>query len=60
MGYVAKPRHGRFSPREGAPVPIAEEAGWAPGPLWKCVVKRKSQIYPTGGRTSDRPSQSEQ
>jgi len=46
--YVVMPRHGRFSPREGAPAPIAEEAGWGPGPLWKGVVKRKS-LYPTGG-----------
>jgi hypothetical protein len=25
--YVVRPRHGRFSPREGAPAPIAEEVG---------------------------------
>jgi hypothetical protein len=46
--YVVMPRQGRFGPREGAPAPIAEEAGWAPEQLWKSVVKIKS-LYPTGG-----------
>ena len=23
-----------FDPREGEPVPIAQEAGWAPEPVW--------------------------
>ena len=28
------PRPGRFTPGKG-PVPIVQEAGWAPGPVWK-------------------------
>jgi len=58
-GYVVTPRHGHCNPREGAPAPTAEEAGWVSGSLWKGVVKRKS-LYPTAVRTSDRPAQSEQ
>jgi hypothetical protein len=33
MGWVA-PRPGRFTPGERDPVPIVQEAGWAPGPVW--------------------------
>jgi hypothetical protein len=29
---------------EGVPVPIAEEAGWAPGPVWTGVKNIKSCI----------------
>jgi hypothetical protein len=34
-------------PDEGALVPIVEEAGWASGPVWMGVEKRKS-LAPTG------------
>jgi hypothetical protein len=33
MGWLA-PRPGRFTPGERDPVPIVQEAGWAPGPVW--------------------------
>jgi hypothetical protein len=33
MGWLA-PRPGRFTPQEGDPAPIVQEAGWAPGPVW--------------------------
>jgi hypothetical protein len=32
MGWLA-PRPGRFIPGND-PVPIVQEAGWAPGPVW--------------------------
>ena len=28
------PRHWPLNPRERDPVPIVQEAGWAPGPVW--------------------------
>jgi hypothetical protein len=28
---------GRFTPGKD-PVPIVQEAGWAPGPVWTCVM----------------------
>jgi len=33
-GWRSKPRPGRFTPRKKDPVPIVQEAGWAPGPVW--------------------------
>jgi hypothetical protein len=42
-----------FTPRED-PVPIVQEAGWAPGPVW---TGRKSR--PTGIRSLDRPARSQ-
>ena len=35
------------------PVPIVQEAGWAPGPVWTGGKSR-----PTGNRSSDRPARS--
>jgi hypothetical protein len=35
-GGWSAPRPGRFTPGKD-PVPIVQEAGWAPGPLWTCV-----------------------
>ena len=32
-GGWSTPRPGRFTPRKD-PVPIVQEAGWAPGPVW--------------------------
>jgi hypothetical protein len=32
-------RSGRFISREIEPVPIVQEAGWAPGPIWTGAVK---------------------
>ena len=33
MGGWSTPRPGRFTPGK-KPVPIVQEAGWAPGPVW--------------------------
>ena len=33
VGGWSTPRPGRFAPRKD-PVPIVEESGWAPGPVW--------------------------
>jgi len=33
MGWVVTPRPGRFTPGKD-PVPIVQEGGWAPGPVW--------------------------
>jgi hypothetical protein len=33
VGGWSRPRPGRFTPGK-VPVPIVEEAGWPPGPVW--------------------------
>ena len=48
------PRPGRFTPGKD-PVPIVQEAGWAPGPLWTGA----ENVAHTGIRSSDRPARSE-
>jgi hypothetical protein len=48
------PRPGRFTPGKD-PVPIVQEAGWAPGPVWTCA----KNLAPTGIRSPDRPSRSQ-
>ena len=42
-------RPGRFTPGKD-PVPIVQEAGWAPGPVWTA-----ENLAPTGIRSPDRP-----
>jgi hypothetical protein len=37
------------------PVPIVQEAGWAPGPVWTGA----ENLAPTGIRSPDRPDRSE-
>ena len=37
------------------PMPIEEEAGWAPGPVWTGA----ENLAPTGIRSPDRPARSE-
>jgi hypothetical protein len=32
----------RFSPGEGPPVPVVQEAEWAPEPVWTHTLKEKS------------------
>ena len=49
-GWLA-PRPGRFTPGKDA-VPIVQEAGWAPGPVWTVA----ENLAPTGIRPSDRPA----
>jgi hypothetical protein len=45
------PRPGRFTPGKD-PVPIVQEAGWAPGPVWTCAENPAS----IGIRSPDRPA----
>jgi hypothetical protein len=42
-------------PRERGPVPIAQEAGWTPGPVWTVA----ENLAPTGIGTADSPARSE-
>ena len=37
------------------PVPIVQEAGWAPGPVWTGA----ENLAPTGTRSPDRPARSQ-
>ena len=37
------------------PLPIVQEAGWAPVPVWTCA----ENLAPTGIRSPDRPARSE-
>jgi hypothetical protein len=53
-GHEGAPRPGRFTPRKD-PVPIVQEAGWAPGPVWTGA----ENLAPTGIRSPDRPARSE-
>jgi hypothetical protein len=43
-----------FYPRERS-IPIVQEAGWAPGPIWTGA----EHITPTGIRSPDRPARSQ-
>jgi hypothetical protein len=47
------PRPDRFTPGK-YPVPIIQEAGWAPGPVWTCA----KNLAPTGIGSPDRPARS--
>ena len=53
-GEWSTPLTGRFTP-EKDPVPIVQEAGWAPGPVW---TGAENLAY-TGIRSPDRPTRSE-
>ena len=53
-GRWLAPRPGRFTPGKD-PVPIVQEAGWAPGPVWTGTENLAS----TGIRSPDRPARSE-
>jgi hypothetical protein len=44
----------RFTPRKD-PVPIVQEAGWAPGPVWTGA----KNLDPIGIRSPDRPARSQ-
>ena len=48
------PRHDRITPRKD-PVPILQEAGWAPGSVWTGA----ENLSPTGIRSLDRPARSQ-
>ena len=53
-GGWSTPRPGRFTPGKD-PVPIVEEAGRAPGPVWTGA----ENLAFTGIRSPDRPARSE-
>jgi hypothetical protein len=53
-GECSTPRPGRFTPGKH-PVPIVQEAGWAPGP----VGTGAENVAPTGIRSPDRSARSE-
>jgi hypothetical protein len=55
MGWADKATSWPFYPQEGNTVPIVEEAGWAPGPVWA----RWENVALTGIRSPDRPARSE-
>jgi hypothetical protein len=50
-GGWSTPRPGPLYPREREPVPIVQETGWTPGPVWT----RAENLAPTGIRSPDRP-----
>jgi hypothetical protein len=50
-GRCSALRPGRFTPRK-YPVPIVQDAGWAPGPVSTCA----KYIAPTGIRSPDSPA----
>jgi hypothetical protein len=50
----SEPRPGRFS-YEKDPVPIVQEAGWAPGPVWTGA----ENLAHTGIRSPDRPARTQ-
>jgi hypothetical protein len=53
-GGWSAPLPGRFTPGKD-PVPIVQEAGWAPGPVWMGA----KNLVPTGIRSPDRPARSQ-
>ena len=53
-GGWSTPRPGRFTLMKD-PLPIVQEAGWAPGPVWTGAENLAS----TGIRSPDRPARSE-
>ena len=53
-GGWSAPRPGHFTPGKD-PVPIVQEAGWAPGPVWTGA----ENLAPTGIRSPHRPVRSE-
>jgi hypothetical protein len=52
-GFSAR-RPGRFTAGKDS-VPIVQEAGWAPGPVWTCA----KNLAPTGIRSLDCPARSQ-
>ena len=53
-GGCSTPHPGRFTPGKD-PVPIVQEVGWAPGPVWTGA----ENLTPTWIRSQDRPARSE-
>jgi hypothetical protein len=55
MGWVVNATPRPLYPRERDPVPIVQEDGWAPGPVWTGA----ENLAPTGIRSPDRPARSQ-
>jgi hypothetical protein len=53
-GVWSAPCPSRFTPGKD-PVPIVQEAGWTPGPVWTCA----KNLIPTGIRSPDCPARSQ-
>ena len=53
MGVGCQPHAPAASFPEKDPVPILQEAGWAPGPVWTC-----GKSHPHRDSISDRPARS--
>jgi hypothetical protein len=53
-GEWLAPRPGCFNPGK-YPVPIIQEAGWTPGPVWTCA----KNLTPAGIQSPDRPARSQ-
>ena len=54
-GWVVNTTPGPLYPWIRDPIPIAQEAGWAPGPFWTGA----ENLAPTGIRSSESPARSE-
>jgi hypothetical protein len=52
MGWVVKATPRPLCSRERDAVPILEQAGWAPGPVWTGA----ENLTPNGIRSLDRPA----
>jgi hypothetical protein len=56
-GEWSKSRPGRtLAPGKGPPVPIVQEAGWAPGPVWTQRLEEKSFRFCRGSNLDRRSS----
>jgi hypothetical protein len=53
-GGWSAPSPGRFTPGIN-PVPVVQEAGWAPGPVWACA----KNLAPTRIQSPDYPARSQ-
>ena len=55
MGWLVNTTSRPLYPRERNPVPIVQDAGWTPGPVWT----RAENLAPTGIRSPDSLGRSE-
>ena len=55
MGWVVYATHRPLYPRESEPVPIVQEAGWAPGSVWTSL----NDLALTGISSPDSPARSQ-
>src|SRR5215469_7065084 len=57
-GWVANAKPRCFNPREKAPLPLAEDAGYAPAPVL-AETERKKPLITIGVRSPDRATRSD-